>query len=82
MPPKEKQKASASDGKKTAPKPAPAQPAKEEMAATKEDRLSKPDQTVYQAEQDVLKKEIDEVTAKLVCSFASKRAAHPLHSQW
>ena len=68
MPPKEKSKASGSTEKKSAPKPAAAKPATEEVAAaTREGRLSKPDQAAYQVEQDTLKKEIDEVTAKLVC---------------
>ena len=67
MPPKDKQKASGSTEKKPTPKPAPAKPAKDEVATTREGRLIKPDQAVYQAEQDALKKEIDEITAKLVC---------------
>jgi len=68
MPPKEKPKASGSTEKKPAPKPAAAKPAQEEVAATTEGRTSKPDQTVYQAEQNTLKKEIDEVTVKFVCT--------------
>jgi hypothetical protein len=52
MPPKEKPKASGSTEKKPAPKPAAAKPAKEEVAATREGRISKPDQIAYQAEQD------------------------------
>ena len=67
MPPKEKQRASGSTEKKPAPKPAPAKPAKEEVATTREGRSGKPDQAVYQAEQDALKKEIDEIMVKLVC---------------
>jgi len=67
MPPKEKSKASGSTEKKSAPKSAAAKPVEEEVAATKEGRISKPDQATYQAEQDRLKKEIDEVTAKFVC---------------
>jgi hypothetical protein len=69
MPPKEKSKASGSTEKKPAPKPAAAKPAKEEVAVTRDGRTSKPDQIAYQAEQDALKKEIDEVTAKLVCPW-------------
>jgi len=77
MPPKEKSKASGSTEKKPAPKPAAAKPVKEEVAATKEGRITKPDQIAYQAEQDTLKKEIDEVTAKLVCPrlFTCQRKA-------
>ena len=67
MPPKEKSKASGSTEKRPAPKPAAAKPATEEVAATREGRISKPDQIAYQLEQDTLKKEIDEATAKLVC---------------
>ena len=85
MPPKEKQRASGSTEKKPTPKPAPPKPAKEEAATTRDGRISKPDQAVYQAEQDALKKEIDEITAKLVCPrlFICQRNAcsHP-HSQW
>ena len=80
MPPKEKSKASGSTEKKSAPKPAAAKPATEEVAAaTRDGRLSKPDQTAYQAEQDTLKKEIDEVTAKLVCPqlfLCQRKPAH------
>ena len=68
MPPKEKQKAGgSSEKKKPTPKAAPAKPAQEEVTATREGRMGKPDQTAYQAEQDVLKKEIDELTIKFVC---------------
>jgi hypothetical protein len=82
MPPKEKPKASGSTEKKPTPKPAAAKPAEDEvMAATREGRISKPEQAAYQAEQDTLKKEIDEVTAKFVCPrllFASEKPAHAL----
>ena len=83
MPPKEKSKASGSTEKKAAPKPAAAKPATEEVAAaTREGRLSKPDQAAYQAEQDTLKKGIDEVTAKLVCPqlFICQRKACSHHT--
>jgi hypothetical protein len=77
MPPKEKQKASGSAEKKSAPTSAPPKPAKEEA---KEGRISKPDQAAYQTEQDALKKEIDEITAKLVCPcrFLCQRTAEGL----
>jgi hypothetical protein len=80
MPPKEKQRASGFAEKKPASKPAPAKPAQEEMAATREGRISKPDQAAYQAGQDALKKEIDDLTPQLVCpcqAIASERPAHP-----
>ena len=82
MPPKEKSKASGSTEKKSVPKPAAAKPVEEEVAATREGRTSKPDQATYQAEQDRLKKEIDEVTAKFVCprSFICQRKACSRHT--
>ena len=86
MPPKEKSKASGSTEKKPAPKPAAAKPVEEEVAATREGRTSKPDQATYQAEQDRLKKEIDEATAKLVCPrlfiLPAKSLLTPYAPQW
>ena len=73
MPPKTKQPANGKFEAKPKLTAAPAAPAASSSAAElPKSTVAKPDATAYHAEQDALKKEIDELQAKLVCiSFVS-----------